>query len=120
MGSEKPRLSAKPPPNRRPIQRGGDHQRHLHPEDAEISHPKQPVAARAHYGRGDCPHTAIREDASMNLEAVDMTVIDDEEKSYQAITVEDLDGVKRFFGEGSLALALYIMLDRQFPISQSA
>ena len=49
-----------------------------------------------------------------------MTLIDDEEKSYQAVTVEDLDGVKRFFGEGSLALALYIMLDRQFPVSESA
>ena len=49
-----------------------------------------------------------------------MTLIDVEEKSYQAVTVEDLDGVKRFFGEGSLALALYIMLDRQFPVSESA
>ena len=28
-----------------------------------------------------------------------MTLIDDEEKSYQAVTVEDLDGVKRFFGD---------------------
>ena len=32
----------------------------------------------------------------------------------------EFDGVKRFFGEGSLALALYIMLDRQFPVSESA
>ena len=47
-----------------------------------------------------------------------MTLIDNEEKSYQAVTVEDLEGVKRFFGEGSLALALYIMLDRQFPVSK--
>ncbi len=42
-------------------------------EDAEFL-PKQPVAARVHYGRGNrraAPHTAIREDASMNLEAVD-------------------------------------------------
>jgi hypothetical protein len=49
-----------------------------------------------------------------------MTLIDNEEKSYQATTVEDLDGVKRFFGEGSLALALYIMLDRQFPVTKKS
>ena len=42
-----------------------------------------------------------------------MTLIDDEEKKYEAATVEDLEGIKRFFGEDSLALALYIMLDRQ-------
>ena len=43
-----------------------------------------------------------------------MTLIDDEEKRYAAATVEDLDGIRGFFGEDSLALALYIMLDRQY------
>ena len=42
-----------------------------------------------------------------------MTLIDDEEKHYTAATVEDLEGIRNFFGEDSLALALYIMLDRQ-------
>lgn len=36
-----------------------------------------------------------------------MTLIDDEEKHYQAVTVDDMDGVRQFFGNDRLAQALY-------------
>lgn len=49
-----------------------------------------------------------------------MTLIDDEEKQYRAVAAEDLEAVRQFFGDDSLALALYIMLDRRFPVKESA
>ena len=41
-----------------------------------------------------------------------MTLIDNEEKQYIAATVEDVPAIRNFFGEDSLAQALYVMLDR--------
>lgn len=41
-----------------------------------------------------------------------MTLIDNEEKQYIAATVEDFPAIRNFFGEDSLAQALYVMLDR--------
>lgn len=41
-----------------------------------------------------------------------MTLIDNEEKRYVAATVEDFPAIRNFFGEDSLAQALYVMLDR--------
>ena len=41
-----------------------------------------------------------------------MTLIDTEEKQYIAATVEDFPAIRNFFGEDSLAQALYVMLDR--------
>ena len=41
-----------------------------------------------------------------------MTLIDNEEKRYIAATVEDFPAIRNFFGEDSLAQALYVMLDR--------
>lgn len=41
-----------------------------------------------------------------------MTLIDNEEKHYIAATVEDFPAIRNFFGEDSLAQALYIMLER--------
>ncbi len=41
-----------------------------------------------------------------------MQLIDNEEKRYTAATVEDYTGIRNFFGEDSLAQALYIMLER--------
>lgn len=41
-----------------------------------------------------------------------MTLIDNEEKQYVAATVEDFPAIRNFFGEDSLAQALYVMLDR--------
>ncbi len=41
-----------------------------------------------------------------------MTLIDNEEKHYNAATVEDFPAIRNFFGEDSLAHALYVMLDR--------
>lgn len=41
-----------------------------------------------------------------------MTRIDNEEKQYIAATVEDFPAIRNFFGEDSLAQALYVMLDR--------
>ncbi len=36
----------------------------------------------------------------------------DEEKHYKATTVDDIIGIKDFFGNDSLALAMMMMLDR--------
>ena len=56
--------------------RGRD-QRHLHPRGRRVPHPQR-GACRAErivgVETGGCPHTAIREDASINLEAVDELV----------------------------------------------
>ncbi|MGN1394822.1 MAG: hypothetical protein ACI4V7_12460 [Succinivibrionaceae bacterium] len=41
-----------------------------------------------------------------------MTLIDNEEKHYTAATVEDFPAIRNFFGEDSLAQALYVMLER--------
>ena len=49
------------------------HQRHLHQGGRRVPHPQRRAAAERIVGveTGGCPHTAIREDASMNLDAVD-------------------------------------------------
>ena len=41
-----------------------------------------------------------------------MWLVDDEEKHYKATTVDDIIGIKDFFGNDSLALAMMMMLDR--------
>lgn len=41
-----------------------------------------------------------------------MTLIDDEEKKYEASTVEDIIDIKNFFGNDTLGVALILMLDR--------
>ena len=55
-----------------PLAARGDHQRYLHARGRGISHAARALPADRIVGveTGGCPHTAIREDASVNLEAV--------------------------------------------------
>jgi urease accessory protein len=57
----------------RPVRSGCNHERHLHQGGPAPVDCRRRAAGRANYGveTGGCPHTAIREDASINLEAVD-------------------------------------------------
>ena len=66
-------------PDRGPVPRagralldGGDHQRHIHARGCRIPDAGAGAAAGSDPGveTGGCPHTAIREDASINLAAV--------------------------------------------------
>lgn len=41
-----------------------------------------------------------------------MTLIDDEEKHYEALTVEDIVDIRNFYGTDTLGVALMLMLDR--------
>ena len=41
-----------------------------------------------------------------------MWLDDDEEKHYKENTIDDIIGIKDFFGNDSLALAMLMMLDR--------
>jgi urease accessory protein len=73
VGSGKTHLTGTVQCPARHLQRGRGHQRHLHPEDAQFLVKNEALSPERIIGveTGGCPHTAIREDASINLEAVD-------------------------------------------------